>query len=138
MGYKVAVTLFDEQDKLSLLRQLVGHGVEGCDLDAVENYNHRISYPLTFSSPRTDAAGYPRFRAAARPTTVASLFLKEKGAPTISPIFHYRSDNPLANLLGPVISPSHEIRSSFVMPARRVATKTAMAIGNAGIQDTGR
>ncbi|MGZ4958558.1 MAG: DNA helicase Rep [Methylomonas sp.] len=42
LGYKASITLFDEQDKLSLLRQLIGHGVEGCDIDAVESYNHRI------------------------------------------------------------------------------------------------
>ncbi|MDD4914497.1 MAG: DNA helicase Rep [Methylococcales bacterium] len=42
LGYKAAITLFDEQDKLSLLRQLTGHGVDGCDIDAVESYNHRI------------------------------------------------------------------------------------------------
>lgn len=42
LKFKAAITLFDEQDKLSLLRQLVGHGVEGCDVDAVETYCYRI------------------------------------------------------------------------------------------------
>ncbi len=42
LKYKPAITLFDEQDKLSLLRQLVGHGVEGCDVDTVDSYCYRI------------------------------------------------------------------------------------------------
>jgi ATP-dependent DNA helicase Rep len=42
LNYKAAITLFDEQDKLSLLRQLVGHGIEGCDVDAVEAYCYKI------------------------------------------------------------------------------------------------
>jgi len=52
LGYKAAITLFDEQDKLSLLRQLIGHGVDGCDLDVVESYNHRIGqWKNAFVSP---------------------------------------------------------------------------------------
>jgi ATP-dependent DNA helicase Rep len=52
LGYKAAITLFDEQDKLSLLRQLIVYGVEGCDLDAAESYNHQIGqWKNAFISP---------------------------------------------------------------------------------------
>lgn len=44
LGYKAAMTLFDEQDRLSLLRQLVTHGAAGCDADAVEAYAQRIGH----------------------------------------------------------------------------------------------
>ncbi|WP_349432039.1 DNA helicase Rep [Methylomarinum sp. Ch1-1] len=42
LGYKSAITLFDEQDKLSLLRSLINHGLKDCDIDAVESYNRQI------------------------------------------------------------------------------------------------
>lgn len=42
LGYKAAITLFDEQDRLTLLRNLISHGIEGCDLDQVEQYNRQI------------------------------------------------------------------------------------------------
>jgi ATP-dependent DNA helicase Rep len=42
LGYKSGITLFDEQDKLSLLRNLINHGAKDCDIDAVENYNRLI------------------------------------------------------------------------------------------------
>ncbi|WP_445372277.1 DNA helicase Rep [Methylomonas sp. HW2-6] len=52
LGYKAAITLFDEQDKLSLLKQLIGHGADGCDIDAVESYNHKIGqWKNAFVSP---------------------------------------------------------------------------------------
>ncbi len=52
LGYKAAITLFDEQDKFSLLRQLLAHGVDGCDIDAAENYNYRIGqWKNAFISP---------------------------------------------------------------------------------------
>ncbi len=51
LGYKSAITMFDEQDKISLLRQLVNH-VKGCDEDAVEAYSHRIGqWKNAFVSP---------------------------------------------------------------------------------------
>jgi superfamily I DNA/RNA helicase len=51
LGYKSAITMFDEQDKISLLRQLVNH-VKGCDEDAVEAYSHRIGqWKNAFISP---------------------------------------------------------------------------------------
>jgi ATP-dependent DNA helicase Rep len=42
LGYKAAITLFDEQDRLTLLRNLISHGVGGCDIDNVEQYNWQI------------------------------------------------------------------------------------------------
>ncbi|MBS4049642.1 MAG: DNA helicase Rep [Methylomonas sp.] len=42
LGYKAAITLFDEQDRLALLRNLIGHGLKDCDLDEVEQYNRQI------------------------------------------------------------------------------------------------
>jgi ATP-dependent DNA helicase Rep len=51
LGYKSAITMFDEQDKISLLRQLVNH-VKGCDEDAVDAYSHRIGqWKNAFISP---------------------------------------------------------------------------------------
>lgn len=41
MGYKAGISLFDEQDKLSLLRQLVTHS-NAYDVDAVERYSAKI------------------------------------------------------------------------------------------------
>ncbi len=52
LGYKAAITLFDEQDKLGLIKQLINHGVEGCDIDAAETYNQRIGqWKNAFVSP---------------------------------------------------------------------------------------
>ena len=42
LGYKSAITLFDEQDRLTLLRNLISHGIKDCDIDLVENYNRQI------------------------------------------------------------------------------------------------
>ncbi len=42
LGYKTGITLFDEQDRLTLLRNLISHGVGGCDVDQVEQYNWQI------------------------------------------------------------------------------------------------
>ncbi|MCK4842588.1 MAG: DNA helicase Rep [Methylococcales bacterium] len=43
LGYKAGLTLFDDQDKLTLLRNLIAHGSSNCDIDAVEIYNKQIS-----------------------------------------------------------------------------------------------
>ncbi len=43
LGYKSGLTLFDDQDKLTLLRNLITHAVSDCDIDAVESYNKQIS-----------------------------------------------------------------------------------------------
>lgn len=42
LAYKASLTLFDEQDRLALLRNLINHGVDGCDIDQVEHYNWQI------------------------------------------------------------------------------------------------
>jgi ATP-dependent DNA helicase Rep len=42
LGYKSAITLFDEHDKLTLLRNLIAHGSTDYDIDAVEFYNKQI------------------------------------------------------------------------------------------------
>jgi len=42
LGYKAGLTLFDEQDKLTLLRNLITHGSNDWDIDAVDFYNKQI------------------------------------------------------------------------------------------------
>jgi len=42
LGYKASLTLFDEQDKLTLLRNLITHGSSDWDIDAVDFYNKQI------------------------------------------------------------------------------------------------
>jgi len=42
LGYKAGLTLFDEQDKLTLLRNLISHGSNDWDIDAVDYYNNQI------------------------------------------------------------------------------------------------
>ncbi|MFW5444553.1 MAG: DNA helicase Rep [Methylococcaceae bacterium] len=42
LGYKSTLTLFDDQDKLTLLRNLIAHSSTNCDIDAVEIYNKQI------------------------------------------------------------------------------------------------
>lgn len=42
LGYKAGLTLFDEQDKQTLLRNLVSHGVQDCDVDQVDDYARQI------------------------------------------------------------------------------------------------
>ncbi|QWF70332.1 DNA helicase Rep [Methylomonas paludis] len=52
LGYKAALTLFDEQDKLNLLRQLLAHGVVKGDSDALDVYCNRIGqWKNAFVSP---------------------------------------------------------------------------------------
>lgn len=52
LGYKASITLFDEQDRMSLLKQLVSHGIDGCVLDEVDNYSHKIGqWKNAFISP---------------------------------------------------------------------------------------
>ncbi|MFK5951148.1 MAG: DNA helicase Rep [Methylococcales bacterium] len=52
LGYKASLTLFDEQDKLTLLRNLIAHGSTDWDIDAVEFYNHQIgSWKNAFVTP---------------------------------------------------------------------------------------
>ena len=42
LGYKAGLTLFDEQDKLTLLRNLIAHGSSNWDIDLVDFYNKQI------------------------------------------------------------------------------------------------
>ncbi|MCK5888818.1 MAG: UvrD-helicase domain-containing protein, partial [Methylococcales bacterium] len=53
LGYKSAITLFDDQDKLTLLRNLISHGETECDIDDVESYNRQIgSWKNAFITPK--------------------------------------------------------------------------------------
>jgi ATP-dependent DNA helicase Rep len=42
LGYKAGLTLFDEQDKLTLLRNLISHDSKNCDIDNVDRYSWQI------------------------------------------------------------------------------------------------
>jgi ATP-dependent DNA helicase Rep len=42
LSYKAGLTLFDEQDKLTLLRNLISHGAKDCDIDQVDQYARQI------------------------------------------------------------------------------------------------
>jgi ATP-dependent DNA helicase Rep len=42
LGYKSGLTLFDEQDKLTLLRNLISHGAKDCDIDNIDSYARQI------------------------------------------------------------------------------------------------
>ena len=44
LDYKSAISLFDEQDKLTLLRSLINHNIKNYDPDLVDQYAHQISY----------------------------------------------------------------------------------------------
>lgn len=57
LGYKAAITLFDEQDRLTLLRNLISHGLKECDIDQVDQYNWQIGqWKNAFVTPE-QAAG---------------------------------------------------------------------------------
>lgn len=42
LGYKSGLTLFDEQDKHTLLRSLITHGAKNCDIDEIDSYAGHI------------------------------------------------------------------------------------------------
>ncbi|MDD5273837.1 MAG: DNA helicase Rep [Methylovulum sp.] len=42
LGYKAAITLFDEQDKHTLLKTLINHSVKQHDIDHLDSYSHHI------------------------------------------------------------------------------------------------
>ena len=42
LGYKSSLSLFDEQDKMTLLRSLINHGSKDCDSDQVDYYASQI------------------------------------------------------------------------------------------------
>jgi ATP-dependent DNA helicase Rep len=52
LDYKATITLLDEQDKLSLLKQLITNGVADCSIDKIETYHNWISrWKSAFISP---------------------------------------------------------------------------------------
>jgi ATP-dependent DNA helicase Rep len=42
LAYKAAITLFDEQDKQTLLKSLVNYGAKDCDIDNIDRYAQQI------------------------------------------------------------------------------------------------
>jgi len=42
LNYKAGLTLFDEQDKHALLRNLISHGAKDCDIDQADTYARQI------------------------------------------------------------------------------------------------
>ncbi|MGR9046834.1 MAG: DNA helicase Rep [Gammaproteobacteria bacterium] len=42
LGYKSGLTLFDEQDKQTLLKNLISHGSKDCDIDKADHYAWQI------------------------------------------------------------------------------------------------
>jgi ATP-dependent DNA helicase Rep len=42
LAYKAAITLFDEQDKQTLLKNLVNHGAKDCEMDNLDRYAQQI------------------------------------------------------------------------------------------------
>ncbi len=59
LGYKAGLTLFDEQDKQTLLRNLVSHGVKDCDVDQVDDYARQIGqWKNAFVTPEQSLTSY--------------------------------------------------------------------------------
>ncbi|PKM12738.1 MAG: DNA helicase Rep [Gammaproteobacteria bacterium HGW-Gammaproteobacteria-3] len=53
LDYKAALTLFDEQDKQALLKNLISHGSKDCDIDKVDHYAWQIGqWKNAFVTPR--------------------------------------------------------------------------------------
>jgi len=42
LAYKAAITLFDEQDKQTLLKSLISYGAKDCDIDNIDRYTQQI------------------------------------------------------------------------------------------------
>lgn len=42
LSYKAGITLFDEQDKVTLLRNLISHSPKECDIDQLDRYSWQI------------------------------------------------------------------------------------------------
>lgn len=54
LGYKAALTLFDEQDKQTLLKNLIMHNSKTCDIDKVDHYAWQIGqWKNAFVTPET-------------------------------------------------------------------------------------
>jgi ATP-dependent DNA helicase Rep len=57
LAYKAAITLFDEQDKYTLLKNLISHGAKDCDIDNVDRYAQQIGHwKNAFVTPEQAAA----------------------------------------------------------------------------------
>ena len=76
LGYKSTITLFDEQDRLTLLRNLISQGLKECDIDQVDQYNWQIGqWKNAFVRPEqavamSDATSLP----AAAPKSQTNIF----------------------------------------------------------------
>ncbi|MGR9088248.1 MAG: DNA helicase Rep [Gammaproteobacteria bacterium] len=68
LGYKPGMTLFDEQDKLTLLRNLISHGCKDCDVDQADRYAWQIGqWKNAFVTPeQATVAATPEQHPAAR------------------------------------------------------------------------
>ena len=70
LTYKAAITLFDEQDKQALLKNLINHGAKNCDLDQVDQYAHQIGqWKNAFITPEQALTQSPKEQ-----QTVAHLY----------------------------------------------------------------
>ncbi|OAI26786.1 MULTISPECIES: DNA helicase Rep [Methylomonas] len=53
LEYKSSISLFDEQDRLSLLKNLVSHGIKDCEEDQIDQYNWQIGqWKNAFVTPK--------------------------------------------------------------------------------------
>jgi len=56
LAYKSAITLFDEQDKQTLLKNLISHGAKNCDMDNLDSYARQIGqWKNAFVTPKQAA-----------------------------------------------------------------------------------
>jgi ATP-dependent DNA helicase Rep len=61
LSYKAAITLFDEQDKQGLLKNLISHGAKNCDIDQVDHYAHQIGqWKNAFITPEQAVTQTPK------------------------------------------------------------------------------
>ncbi|CAA9891753.1 DNA helicase and single-stranded DNA-dependent ATPase [Candidatus Methylobacter favarea] len=57
LSYKSGLTLFDEQDKHTLLRNLISHGTKDCDIDNLDGYARQIGqWKNAFVTPEQSLA----------------------------------------------------------------------------------
>ncbi|NOQ35539.1 MAG: AAA family ATPase, partial [Methylococcaceae bacterium] len=57
LGYKSGITLFDESDKKTLLKNLINQGVAQCDIDEVDSYSNQIgAWKNAFVTPEQAAS----------------------------------------------------------------------------------
>ena len=70
LAYKAAITLFDEQDKLTLLKNLINHGAKDCDLENLDRYAQQIGqWKNAFVTPEQALS-----QAAKEQTAAAALY----------------------------------------------------------------